>query len=280
MAKLSKDERAALETWTPGLLGMPVHRELEHQMEVCRKGIEDAIVIGPGGVGKTEMVKRFCNRMREEEARRTIEDPSHLPAEVLYYEASRATGPKTGLLDLYKALFGGASRVGARFQTPASLRDHIADELQRRNVRLICIDEAQLVDAANLDLLRQVPDAARSRGHAMGLMLIGNEELRDSLVAIRQMGQRFSAEVQFHRISRKSVGPHFTGFHPHLPALKDSLKDAAWRSLEEEVFRRVNGSFRRLEKLVLNANELVLKFDRRMDEKIVRLAIGKLALED
>ena len=42
----------------------------------------------------------------------------------------------------------------------------------------------------------------------------------------------------------------------------------------------MNGSMRRLVRLLRNANELVLKFDRPMDEKIVRLAIDKLARED
>ena len=206
MAKLSKDERAALEEWSPGFLGMPVHRELEHQMELCRKGIEDAIVVGPRGVGKTEAVKRFCDRMRA--GRSATDDRRSVPP--------AGGGPVLRSLAGHRAQDGsprpvqGAVRRRRRgwaldSSRPPVCRDHIADEVQRRNVRLICIDEAQLIDAANLDLLRQVPDAARSRGHVMGLMLIGNEELRDSLVAIRQMGQRFSAEVKFHRISRKSV---------------------------------------------------------------------------
>lgn len=278
--KKSEPTMQALRDWKPGFLELPVHRKLQHQVTVTMEGIEDAVVIGALGVGKSRSVERECKRIMEAEAIKTIDDPSHLPVEVIHYEASKAIGPKTALLDLYEGLFGSGSRVGARFQTPANLRAHIANEIIHRNIRLICIDEAQLISPDNLDLLRQVPDAVRANGHAMGLILIGTVTLRDSLVAIRQMGQRFSGEVVFKPISRSELAPHLACFHPHLPALKEDMGARNWAALEELLFRKVNGSFRRVVRVLENANQLVLKYDRAMDEKILRAAIDKLAAED
>lgn len=280
MKKLSKDERVVLEQWSARFFAMPVHDELEHQLQLGIKGVEHTAVFGDRGVGKSYSIDRFCNRIRNREADAMLDDPTHMPVEVIYYESSPANGPKTGLMDLYQRLFGGDSRVGARFQSPTSLRDHIAAEVRRRNVRLICIDEAQMINSDNLDILRQVPDAAlRNEQHVVGMMLIGDENLRDSLVEIRQLGQRFSGQVKFPQISRRELSAHWIGFHPHLTPLKEDLDGTDWRALEGDFFRTVNGSMRRLQRILENANELCLKWNRQLDEFVLRVAVEKIAGE-
>ena len=278
--RLTPEEMVELRRWRPPFLEFPVHKVLEHQFGLCIRGIEDAIVIGPRGTGKTKSVVRACQDVRSTEAERVIEESSYMPREVVYYEACKADGAKTALLDLYREIFHGGSPISARSQSPHSLREHIADEAVRRNIRLVCVDEAQLISSENLDMLRQVPDALRARGHMAGLMLVGSEELRDRLRKIKQLGQRFSGEVVFPRADRKTVAPHLTGFHPHLPSLQKSLKAGEWGALEAEIFRAANGSMRRFMRIIENAHELVLRWERRLDAKLVRMAIQKLAAED
>jgi hypothetical protein len=276
---IDQKTKAELESWSPDFLQLSIHNELEHQLRLGMQGIEHAVVIGPRGVGKTHSVKWILGELQAEEVERSLADPAYVPREVLYYEASRASGTKTVIIDLHEQIFGGGTRAAIRFHTAASLIDQIVAEVRSRGICLICVDEAQMIEPHNLDLLRQVPDRARALGHPLGLVLVGSEELREKVVAIQQLGQRFSAEIQMPLIDRKTVGPHLTGFHPHLDALKRGLKKSDWSEVEADLFRAARGKFRRLTTVLANANALALRFGRRLDGECLRLAIGKLADE-
>lgn len=276
---LTPEQAKELREWNADFLELPVHRTLEHQMQVCMEGIEQAIVIGAPGVGKTYSVRWFIDEIQAAEVERSLMETGYEPREILYYEASRATGTKTALIDLYEVVFGYVSKAASRIHTARSLVEQIAIEAQRRNLALICVDEAQMIDPANLDLLRQVPDAARGLEHRLGLLLAGTDELRDSLTAIRQLGQRFSAEVRFPRIDRAQIAPLLAELHPHLGPLKERMKPKEWNRLESELFTAVGGNFRRLVTLLRNANALAVRLSSPVDEKVLRLAISKLASE-
>lgn len=281
MAKetLTEEQVKELQAWSAEFLQLPVHLELQHQMNLCMQGIEQGFVIGARGAGKTYSVRWLINEIQAAEVERSLSEPGYEPREVLYYEASRATGTKTALIDLYEVIFGYVSKAASRFHTARSLVEQIAAEMQRRNIALICVDEAQMIDAANLDLLRQVPDVARGMEHSVGLILVGSEELRDSLARIKQLGQRFSGEVRFPRIDRSQIAPLLPAFHPHLGPLKAKLKAKEWNRLENEFFTAVNGNFRRLVTLLRNANALALRLSSPVDARVLQLAIGKLAEE-
>jgi hypothetical protein len=277
---LTATERKELSTWDPDFLYLPVHGPLQHQMNLCMDGVENAIVIGPRGPGKSYSVKWFKEEIEALEAEEFIQNPDYIPREVLSYQTSTANGTKTALIDLYAKLFGGGmSKAALRFHTAQSLRDQIVDEILRRRISLICIDEAQMISAGNLDLLRQVTDGAADSSHPLGLLLIGNEGLRESLVEIQQLGQRFSAEIRFPPFTQQTVGPHLPGFHPHIARLKDTMGEKEWRRLESDLFAAVRGAFRRLMVILRNANALALRFDRPIDEPILRSAIEKLSDE-
>jgi type II secretory pathway predicted ATPase ExeA len=277
--QLTPEERQELENWKPRYLRLPVHALVEHQIKLAMAGVEDSIVIGPPGVGKTMSLQRAINDLRARESDRLLEAGDYMPAEIIYYLASVAKGLKTALVDLHEELFGTGVRVGAKFRTPQNLRDHVVEEVIRRNVRLICIDEAQFINSANLDLLRQVPDVARQRGHQMSLMLVGNEALRESLVEIGQMGQRFTGEIKFPRISRAGAAKFLPDFHPHVARLKQTTPAGAWKRLEADLLLAINGNMRRLVRILENANHLALSMGEPVTERVLRLAIEKLAEE-
>jgi hypothetical protein len=278
-AELTPEERQELVGWTAGFLKLPVHARLAYQMSLALSGLEDTVVIGPSGVGKSTSVRRVIEDCRRAESERLLNDLDHSPIEIIYYEASVAKGMKTALVDMHQSVLGSGVSVGNKFRTPQTLRDQIVDELIRRNIRLVCVDEAQFINSANLDLLRQVPDAARYRGHAMSLVLVGTEKLRDSLVAIGQMGQRFSGEVKFERISRSAVAKHLPDFHPHVARMKASMTDPAWNRIESDFFLSANGTMRRLVRILENANQLALQLGTPVTEQVLRHAIKKLAEE-
>ena len=259
-----------------------VHAELEHEMRLCMKGVESAIVIGDRGVGKSKAVQFFCDKIEQEECERCMAPGStDLPRAILRYDTSKATGTKTALLDLWTMAAEETPSAGMqRRSSPQSIIGEIVQALEIKNVALVCIDEAQMISPENLDLLRQVPDAARERGYALGLLLVGSGELRDSLVAIRQLGQRFATELHFQPLSRDEWASHWSGFHPHLEELRAALPAVAWRALTEEVFRVTRGKFRRVQHVLVNANELALVWKRAIDAEILRFAMEKLAPEN
>lgn len=272
---LSADERTRLEEWESGFLRLPIHASILHDMRACMDGKQSAAIIGPRGVGKTYSISRLKADLEAEEIARN----STFPRQILSYEASEATGAKTALVDLHEQVIGPISTGMRRQASPKFLIDQIAQECQIKNYALLCIDEAQKISPHNLDLLRQVVDSAKRLGHRMGLVLIGNEGLRGSLVQIQQLGQRIATEIQIPLLSPAHLRAHWVELHPHVPAIKSRLDPKEWRRLEKEVEVKVNGKLRRLAMLLHIANGLALALDRPVDQEIIRYAIQKLADE-
>jgi type II secretory pathway predicted ATPase ExeA len=268
--------------WNPEFFRLPVHASIEWEMKVCMDGIESGVVIGPPGVGKSYSVKRLIERIEAEETSRALDPQGGTPIrEIMYYETSIAAGKMTALTDLYGQLTAEPlpSR-GRQAASPQFVISLIASKLRSQQVHLVCVDEAQKINAENLNLLRQIPDAAAEIGHPMGFLFIGQEELRDSLVRIRQLGQRIATEITYPLVDRKTLAPHLHEFHPDLAALRGSMSNKGWSKLEQDIFTPVGGKFRRLHTLILNADALARRLGRPIDEKMLRAAIAKLAPED
>lgn len=276
---LSAEECAELERWQPTFFTLPIHAQLEHQIHLCAQGIESAIVVGPPGVGKTYSIHSLLQRAEDREVERTLLDPRHEPRRILYHVAGLSTGRKTAGLDLYQRVAGPIGSGKRRSVSPHDLALLTAEELKRQHVHVVCIDEAQLISAENLDHLRQVPDFARELGHPMGLLLVGTEELRPRVVEIRQLGQRFAAEIVMVPVSSADLARHLSAFHPHLGSLKTALPKRSWDALEEQLLRKVGGKLRRLQNILANANALALKLNRRVDAVLLSAAIDRLSDE-
>lgn len=280
---LAADEIAWMRTWRElDFLPLEIHDELEHQVRVCMSGNENAIVVGEGGLGKSRSVQLICDRIEQEEMDLGMTPGSgHKPRRILRYEASRAQGTKTALLDLWTQAAEGAPSAGMQKRSsPHLIIQEIVQALEMRNVALIVIDEAQMIAPDNLDLLRQVPDAARAKGYSLGMLLIGSPALRSALAGLRHLGQRFSAELTFQPLSNEQWTQHASSFHPHLAELESALPGPEWKALMGEIWRSTGGKLRRIEKVMINANTLALSWKRPIDPEILRFALDKLAAEN
>lgn len=276
--RLSEEELEALRGWSPEFLCLPVHNEILHQMRLAMDGVESTAVLGARGVGKSYTLRTLAKLIEDHEVERALDDPGYAPRRVVVYEASVARGAKTALIDLYEELVGRLSST-LRRSSPRRLVEDIAWELQAQRICLVCVDEAQMIDATNLDQLRQVLDATAKLGHPFGFIFAGSEELRASLIAIKQLGQRVSAEVTVPPITANEIAPFLPDFHPHLASLKETLPKSEWNALEREIFRVALGKFRRLRVVLANANALAIQMRRPIDAEILRLSIHKLADE-
>jgi DNA transposition AAA+ family ATPase len=262
--------------WTPPFLTLPVHKLLEHQLRLGLRGVESTLMHGPPGVGKTAAVSRYLDGIRRSQMAEQLAT-GQLPAEILFYETSKASGPKTVLADIYSLLIRRPiSKRSRQDWSPTLYVDQITERVIDDNVRLIIIDEAQMIDAANIDLLRQLPDAAARRGHSLRLFLIGNEGLVRNVRQTGQDGERFTGDVAYPALSPSIVAPHLGSFHPGLGALRDGLEAKAWKALERDLLAAAAGSFRRLTTLIENAHELALARGSAMIERDIRLAIAKI----
>jgi hypothetical protein len=290
---LSSEERDQLEAWEPPWYAIPVHAELEYQLERGLDGKENTVVLGPRGVGKSSSVRniirrlealeleRVQGRMKKEVAGARL-SPSEAklppyPRRILYYQACEASGSKTAVSDLLLKLGRHVRPSEARSWSPTDIAERAYEEIKRNQVHLVCVDEAQHISANNLEHLRQVQDAARDDKYRFGLVLIGDYRLRESLRMTGQLGQRFTGLVEFQGFDEYVHS--LENWHPHLTQLKKQLAPAQWQRLNKQILTAANGKFRRLIAILENANSLALKLDSRVNERVLELAIRKLAPE-
>jgi hypothetical protein len=124
-----------------------------------------------------------------------------------------------------------------------------------------------------------VPDRARVVKHPLALVVAGSEELRDSLVVIRQLGQRFASEIRMRGLTESDFSAHWMSMHPHLPSLRTSMTPREWGRLEKAVRVAVGGKLRRLAIVLENANALALQWNRPVDEEIVLAVLSRISPE-
>jgi thymidine kinase len=288
---LTADQRAELLAWSPPWYSMPVHAEVEYQLQRALDGKENTVIVGTRGVGKSETVRSAIRRVEAKELARVAEVketeegenrdaqpilPSY-PRGILYYEASKTSGSKTSLRDLLRELKRRVTPSEVRTWTPSDFVERTFQQARRKQVHLVCIDEAQFINPENLELLRQVPDLARTQNFRMGIVLVGDHRLRHNVAATGQLGQRYTGLVEFPRF--ETLVGEIELWHPHLQVLKKRLNTKEWRLLTRTLALAASGSFRRLTAALENANALAYRLGRPLDDEVLAMAIEKLAPE-
>jgi type II secretory pathway predicted ATPase ExeA len=265
--------------WQPGFLRLPVHSRIKYQLQLGMDGKENTLLVGPRGVGKTFAVTTLLEEINAEESQK-LSSFEQTPRRGFYLAASEAKGSRTILVDLKQAITRREVSAGARrTHTPSYMIETIVAELINLSIHLLVIDEAQLVNAANLDLLRQIPDCARQRNHTLGIVYVGNDGLRASLVAIGQLGQRVSHEIRLEPITESVLMQYLSSFHPDLETLKEAIPAKTWKQLVGRLFQATGGNHRRMSTVLLNADDLARRKGSPIDTKILELAMHKLAPE-
>lgn len=196
---------------------------------------------------------------------------------ILQYQSSKANGSKTALVDLLRALDVEVTGYQIRSWTPTDFVERTLQQLRKRGVHVVCIDEAQKIDPDNLELLRHVYDLGTRKGHPVCLVLVGEHALLDNLRATGQLGQRFMRKVEFPRFKRLTSDLY--PWHPQLARLKDRLAAKEWRAVAQRIIGASNGTFRRLEAILEEANDLALKLDQPFDEELIDMVLSSLAEE-
>lgn len=290
---LSPEEKEELLVWSPTWYQQPVHSQVEYQLRRAFAGLESTIIVGPRGVGKSMTVIAAMKRIVAEDVERVagqrpVSDPDlvlerqgRLPSyarAITYYETAKAAGRKTVLRDLLRRLKARLPRGAQRTWTDTEFVERTIRELRERRSHTVCIDEAQEISVPNLKHLKAVWDQAKEEDYPLGMVLIGDDTLRDHMVSAELLGQRFTCEIRF--LHFEALTADIELWHPHLVRLKGSMKSEEWKKVAGLINGAANGSFRRLVALLENMNGFALKMNRRVDVEIVELAVDNLAPED
>jgi DNA transposition AAA+ family ATPase len=254
-------------------LELPVHTQLSHEFRRVLAGKASIIVIGGKGTGKSESVHREVRQFRQEQLKENLRDPEYVQVKIVEWEASKCEGTKTSLVSLYGSLSSESHSVLNREQ-PRSLIQKIATHFHEENVHMLCVDEAQMIDASNLDLLRQVIDFTRTPAFPFGMILIGTPDLRAALSANQELGQRFGNEVSMRVLTRQELAQHLPDLHPGFKALKGRLPMGQWNETVESIFKATRGSFRPLRNVIESATDFALARGVEINQNAVKYAIS------
>lgn len=256
-------------------LHLPVHGLIRHQLALGLKGVESTLLVGPRGVGKSFGVRMLLRDFEKQALAADLEGRE--VRQHRFFETGQSHGSKTALIDVYSQV--ARVTIGKRSRqdwTPTQFINQIVERAEADRVRLIVIDEAQLINAANIDHLRQLNDIAEQRGSSLRLFLIGNEALARTVAETGQLGERFASVIKFPALSASNVGPHLGGLHPDIPTIQHTLGAKEWAKLEKQMFAAASGSFRRLATIIENGHEMAIRRGKPMTADDIRLAIDKL----
>lgn len=276
---LSDADVDQLERWQPNYwIPLLVHEEVRLQIEHALRTGTSAVIYGQRGVGKTETVQRTIARLQQREVQRAMKDPNYQPKQIERYQTSTAGGAKTAIVDLMEYLTNAHVQNAGRQQSARSFSVAIGRVLQDYNVGLVVIDEAHKIAASNLDHLIAIPDIALEElDHRVGFVFVGNGRIRRSLAKIRQLGQRVVTDLEFTLAKREEIREHLPALHPHLQALHGALGKREWGTVESVLLTSMQGSPRRLVRLIELANGLAIKFRKPIDVQLLRDAASQLA---
>lgn len=275
------DPTALLPHWTPPALRLPLLNDVRHQLRLAARGVESTVIEGTKGAGKTHAVRRALVEWEAEEAAREDFDPLRESCACgLWLDASDAQGSKTALLDLHTTLVGRGGTRMRQVYTPLDFIRVCAHELQQRNIRVLVVDEAQKINASNMDQLRQVIDLTQQHAHPFGILFVGTPPLRRTLAATGELGQRISGMITVARLELTDIETHLESLHPHLSLVRAELGTVGWRQLAQEVHQCSRGSLRRLVRIVEKAHALSLHAQQPITHDFVQLAMNRMAPEE
>ena len=278
---MSENESKITDRWTMPWIDLKVHELLWTHINAVAAGEDNLVVTGPKGLGKSQSTRRLLKRFeKEERQRREVRSGTERPRKYKMYASGRADGSKSALRDLMGALGYPLSDRDWRSSTPTRIIEDVVAVMKgpagTRGLRMICIDEADEISPSNLDDLRKVLDKGEQSGYPIGMILIGNGPVAESLKANKELGERFGVSLTFSPPNEQLVIDNLPTLHPHLAILSEA---PGWDALSDRILNHMEGSWRRLEKLITAANRYANTKGTPLDENAFKFAFLTRARE-
>jgi len=281
LTKTTDSQLKLMAAWKdPPPLPLAWHRRLNAEIPLVRDGKCCAAIVGHQGTGKTFAIGRIL----ESETPSDPDSGSDLLGggrqPVVLITAASATKPKDGLRLILPALRGWPISVSEdRRLGEAAMVSTIVDEMQSRGVRLLIIDEAQLIETEPLDQVRLIYDECRSRGHAAGILFVGTPRLEDHMSKAGLSGQRVPRPIRAGLVDLEWLVTHAPGLHPLMPQIARDLGADGWKDLLQRINTASGGKMRRLVEVLRFANAVALKQAVLMAEAHIDIGIQVLATD-
>lgn len=155
------------------------------------------MLTGEVGCGKTTTLNRFAGQIESESCVALVFENSFLSAEAI--------------LGRVLTQFGlGGYLEGADFSMRYDLLDQTVRQLRSDYDRHLCLlfDEAQDMEAETLARMCKLTNLNRDGGRHLSVILIGQPDLRDRILADKALDQRVSLRFHLDRIRDEEVGPY------------------------------------------------------------------------
>lgn len=185
----------------------------------------------------------------------------------------------TILMELYHTMTGGRDAPRGQVQKGEVVNLHfVKRELYGRDIRVLIVDEADQIDAANHVLLRQLWDLVRLDGRILGLVVAGTEALKQTLSENREIDHRYGSKVDLYRLSEVQHTDVLLT-HPGFERLRavHGADSAEWTRITTGLFTRTGGLQSSLANFLTKVHGLALTFRREVDRELIQGAIDHLA---
>jgi type II secretory pathway predicted ATPase ExeA len=151
---------------------LPIHDRIQQQMLACAQNSACGVLVGAMGTGKTLSLLTIGQRMNGLEW-----STDGISLQVVVHAASSMRSPA----DMLRGIMGVPVATAPSARTASELRVPAVLAMAGRDVRLLCVDDAQWLRSETIGMLLTLPDVANSVGWQLGLMLAGRPEFLTSL---------------------------------------------------------------------------------------------------
>jgi|GEM_PF-6433639 len=192
-------------------------REVVNRTSAIHPGI--ALWYGESRLGKSTTAKYMVDKIAE------AYDPNDPHAyRAVHYEVGQIaswTGneQKKGIKSLYFATLGRLDEGVYRHDPPESLAAQIVLGLRRKNIRMICVDEAGTLSLEALRGMILVYDTAKNHQHPLSLVFIGMDDLPTKVKYLPQVENRIDEWCFFEAYGLAETGRLLSQLHSHFKKL-------------------------------------------------------------
>jgi hypothetical protein len=192
-------------------------RETINRTSTVHPGI--TVWYGESRVGKSTTAKYMVDKIAE------AYDPHNPHAyRALHYEVGEIANwsgneQKKGIKSLYCATLGRIDEGLYRHDPPESLAAQLVHGLIRKNIQIICVDEAGALSLGALRGMILVYDIAKNLKHPLSLVFIGMDDLPTKVKYSDQVYKRIVEWCFFEAYSLEETGRFLSDLHPHFQKL-------------------------------------------------------------
>lgn len=192
-------------------------REVVNRTSAIHPGI--ALWYGDSRLGKSTTARYMVEKIAE-----AYEASNPHAFRAVHYEVGEIAGwtgneQKKGIKSLYYATVGRIDEGVYRHDPAESLAAQLVLGLRRKNIRMICVDEAGTLSLEAIRGMILVSDTAQNLNYPLSLVLIGMDDLPTKVRHLPQVENRIDEWCFFEAYGLAETGRLLSHLHPHFEGL-------------------------------------------------------------